>query len=198
MIAERDTGAGARQGRGRTGMGRAETWTKPKLVLLDPRGPKPSTGTCSNNRKRVGRALPNLSGRCPETDFYIHPYFATRIPAGPAHRRGAAHGVVQRCRRRHAGDPEPGSDYLRRFEQNQAWVAGATGWGSDNGSTMSTSSSEPESGYPPCAEPSQTLDAFTVEGALRCRAGCGAGAPGASQLRPHLAPGRESHLGGHR
>jgi hypothetical protein len=139
-----------------------KTWTRPKLVLLDPRV-RSHDWNMLNNRKRVGGVFRTLLPP-PETDFYIHPYFETRsrrdrltVGLQPTIWYNDAGGVTLGIRSR--------SDYLRRFEQNQALVTRSTGWGSDDQAhdlDFFLRARNPV--YLRAPNLSQTFDAYNIEG----------------------------------
>ena len=139
-----------------------KTWTKPRLVLLDPRV-RSHDWNMLNNRKRVGGLFRTLRP-LPETDFYIHPYFATRsrrdrltVGVQPTVWYNDAGGVTLGIRSR--------DDYLRRFEQNVAWITRSTGWGSDDEAhDLDFFFRARNPVYLRAPNLSQTVDAYNIEG----------------------------------
>jgi hypothetical protein len=141
----------------------AETWSKPKLVVVDP-GVRSRDWNMLNNRKRLGWLSPHTLFPPPATDFYIHPYFSTRsrrdrltVGLQPTVWYNDAGGVTLGIRSR--------DDYLGRFEQNQALVTASTGWGVDDevhDLDFFLRARNPVFLYAPNV--SQTFDAFNLEG----------------------------------
>jgi hypothetical protein len=123
-----------------------------------------------NNRKKIGGFLTQLFGGRPEVDHYIHPYFSTRsrrdrLTTGwqPTLWYNDAGGVTLGVRSR--------SDYLGRFEQNEALVSVATGWGADDDISevdFFLRAKNPVLLRAPNA--SQTFDGFKIEGRYGLRA----------------------------
>jgi hypothetical protein len=138
-------------------------WSKPKLVLLDP-AVRSRDWNMLNNQKRVGGWFVSRWGAPPGTDFYIHPYFATRsrrdrltVGFQPTLWYNDAGGVTLGVRSR--------SDYLGRFQQNVSLVSRSTGWGVDDDVKdwdFFFRMKNPVLFYAPNV--SQTLDGFNLEG----------------------------------
>ena len=143
-------------------MGRAEDLDQAQAGAARSPGPKPRLEH-ARQPKAGGRALPNLAAAA--GDRLLHPpVLRDPIPAGPAHRGGAptvwyndAGGVTLGIRSR--------SDYLRRFEQNQAWVSRSTGWGSaDEAHDLDFFFRARNPVYLRAPNLSQTLDGYNIEG----------------------------------
>jgi hypothetical protein len=163
VIAETDTAVVRTGGLGEREWVTLETSSKPKEVLLDPRV-RTHDWNMLNNRKRFGWLLPRSLLHPPGTDFYFHPYFSTRsrrdrltVGLHPTLWYNDAGGVTIGIRSR--------DDYLDRFEQNQAWLSGSTGWGVDddvNDIDFLLRARNPVFLRHPNV--SQTFDAFKLEG----------------------------------
>ena len=130
VVAEEDTAVQRVDGLAEREWVTLSTPTKPKEVVLDPRG-RTHDWNMLNNRKRLGGLLPRTLLPPPESDFYFHPYFATRsrrdrltVGVQPTLWYNDAGGVTLGIRSR--------DDYLGRFEQNVAMLTGSTGWGVDD------------------------------------------------------------------
>ncbi|HJR16926.1 MAG TPA: M1 family metallopeptidase, partial [Gemmatimonadales bacterium] len=139
------------------------TQTKPKQVILDPRL-RTHDWNMLNNRKRLGGLNLKTLFPPPGTDFYLHPYFSTRsrrdrltVGLHPTVWYNDAGGVTLGIRSR--------DDYLGRFEQNQALVSVATGWGADDGvKEVDFFLRARNPVFLRSPNSSQTFDAFKIEG----------------------------------
>lgn len=130
VIADQDTGVVRIEGLAEREWVEVTTRSKPRTVVLDPQA-RTHDWNMLNNRKRVG-ALARALLPPPATDLYFHRYFSTRtrrdrmtVGLQPTVWYNETGGVTLGARSR--------SDYLGRFEQNQALVSVATGWGVDTG-----------------------------------------------------------------
>ena len=145
------------------------TRSKPKKVVLDPRV-RTHDWNMLNNRKRLGWFIPKSLFPPPETDFYFHPYFATRsrrdrltVGIQPTVWYNDAGGVTLGLRSR--------DDYLDRFEQNQALITASTGWGVDNDvKKVDVFLRARNPVFLRAPNMSQTFDAFRIEGRYGARA----------------------------
>jgi hypothetical protein len=163
VIAEQDTGIVRIEGLAEREWVEVATRSKPKQVVLDPRL-RAHDWNMLNNRRRLGGILANLFRPPPGTDLYLHPYFSTRsrrdrrtLGLQPTVWYNDAGGVTLGARSR--------EDYLGRFEQNQALISVATGWGVDDGVQdvdFFFRTKNPVALR--AANTSQTLDGFWMEG----------------------------------
>lgn len=163
VIAEKDTAVMRTDGLGEREWVTLETSSKPKEVVLDPRV-RTHDWNMLNNRKRVGGILTQLFGAKPGVETYFHPYFSTRtrrdrLTAGlqPTVWYNDAGGVTLGIRSR--------TDYLGRYEQNQALLSVGTGWASDqNLDDVDFFLRRRNPISLQAANQSQTFDVFNVEG----------------------------------
>jgi hypothetical protein len=163
VIAERDTALVRTEGLAEREWVAVETRSKPKLVILDPRG-LTHDWNMLNNRHRLGVSLSTVTAYPPGTEVYFHPYFSTRsrrdrmtVGLHPTVWYNDAGGVTLGIRAR--------DDYLGRFEQGVALLTRSTGWGMDDGVEhvdFLLRARNPVSLRSPSA--SQTLDLFRIEG----------------------------------
>jgi len=169
VLAERDTGIVRIEGLSVREWVDVPTRSKPKQVVLDP-GVRTHDWNMLNNRKRVGGILANLFRAPPGTELYFHPYFSTRsrrdrptLGLQPTAWYNDAGGVTLGVRSQ--------ADYLGRFEQNQALISVATGWGADNGGQDVDFFFRMKNPVTlRAANTSQTLDGFWTEGRYGLRA----------------------------
>jgi hypothetical protein len=169
VIGELDTGWVRIDGMAEREWVEVRTRSEPKLVALDPRV-RTHDWNMLNNRKKIGGFLTQLFGGRPGVDHYIHPYFSTRsrrdrLTTGwqPTLWYNDAGGVTLGVRSQ--------SDYLRRFEQNEALLSVATGWGADDDISevdFFLRAKNPVLLRAPNA--SQTFDGFKIEGRYGLRA----------------------------
>ncbi len=169
VIAEHDTGWVRVDGMAEREWVEVSTRSKPKLVVLDPRV-RTHDWNMLNNRKKIGGFLSQLFGSTPAVDNYFHPYFSTR-----SRRDRLTRGWQPTLWYNDAGGVTLGvrslSDYLGRFEQNQALLSVATGWGADDGISevdFFLRAKNPVLLRAPNA--SQTFDGFKIEGRYGLRA----------------------------
>ena len=163
VIGQRDTAFARAEGLAEREWVEISTRSKPKQVLLDPRL-RAHDWNMLNNRKRVGGWLARAFLPPPGTDVYIHPYFSTRsrrdrrtLGLHPTAWYNDAGGVTLGVRSR--------EDYLGRFEQNQALISVATGWGVDAGvQDVDVFFRMKNPVLLRAANTSQTVDAFWMEG----------------------------------
>jgi hypothetical protein len=169
VIAENDTSVVRVEGLAEREWVEVTTLSKPKKVVLDPRV-RTHDWNMLNNRKRLGWFNPKSIFPPPETDFYFHPYFATRsrrdrltVGVQPTVWYNDAGGVTLGVRSR--------DDYLSRFEQNQALVTASTGWGSDDEvKKIDVFLRARNPVFLRAPNISQTFDAFRIEGRYGARA----------------------------
>ena len=163
VIAEGDTGWAQVEGMAEREWVEVTTRSKPRRVVLDPRV-RTHDWNMLNNRKQVGGFNFKSLLPPPETDFYLHPYFSTRtrrdrltVGLQPTVWYNDAGGVTLGIRSR--------DDYLGRFEQNQALLSVATGWGADDGiSEVDLFLRAKNPVFLRAPNSSQTFDAFKIEG----------------------------------
>ncbi len=169
VIAQQDTGWARVEGMAEREWVEVPTRSEPRLVVLDPRV-RAHDWNMLNNRKKIGGFLPRLFGSTQGVDHYFHPYFSTRsrrdrLTTGwqPTLWYNDAGGVTLGVRSQ--------SDYLGRFEQNQALLSVATGWGADDDISevdFFLRARNPVLLRAPNA--SQTFDGFKIEGRYGLRA----------------------------
>jgi hypothetical protein len=163
VIAQSDTGLVRASGLAEREWVEVETKSKPKEIVVDPRV-RTHDWNLLNNRKRLGWPLPQSLLPPPGTDFYLHPYFATRsrrdrltVGLQPTVWYNDAGGVTIGVRSR--------DDYLGRFEQNQALITHSTGWGVDGGvKDVDFFLRARNPVFLRAPNLSQTFDAFNLEG----------------------------------
>ena len=169
VVGERDTAVTRTQGLAEREWVELYTRSKPKQVVLDPRV-RAHDWNMLNNRKRLGGFLSKLFAPPAGTDLYFHPYFTTRsrrdrrtLGLHPTVWYNDAGGVTLGMRSQ--------TDYLGRFEQNQALISVATGWGADDKvQDVDFFFRLKNPVMLRAANTSQTLDAFRTEGRYGLRA----------------------------
>ena len=162
VVAEGDTSLVRTRGMGEREWVNVLTLTKPQRVVLDPRV-RTHDWNMLNNRKDLGFSPKTLFGP-PETDFYFHPYFATRsrrdrltVGLQPTAWYNDAGGITLGIRSR--------DDYLGRFEQNQAMLSVSTGWEAEDGiEEIDVFLRAKNPVFLRAPNTSQTFDAFKIEG----------------------------------
>ena len=170
VIADRDTSMVRLEGLAEREWIEVSTRSKPRKVVLDPRM-RTHDWNMLNNRKRFGGFDLRSLLPPPETDVYFHPYFSTRsrrdrltLGLQPTLWYNDAGGVTLGIRSR--------DDYLGRFEQNQALVSVATGWGADDGiKEVDIFLRARNPVFLRAPNTSQTFDAFKIEGRYGFRVG---------------------------
>ncbi len=183
VVAARDTALVRADGSAEREWVELVTESKPMEVVLDPRL-RTHDWNVLNNRKRLGWSPSRLLSP-PGTDFYFHPYFSTRsrrdqltVGLQPTVWYNDAGGVTIGIRSR--------SDYLGRFEENQALLSRSTGWGADDDvkdTDFFLRARNPV--FLRAPNLSQTFDAFKIEGRY------GAAATIEWSRRDHLSFGPE-------